>query len=97
MPDRAISSYTHAVDLNPKNEESIINRGLAYCDIGNFKKAISSFKDAEDKTGDPARLCYFKGNAYNKAKKYDEAINCYDQAIKSIHCTKMLGSIKAQS
>jgi tetratricopeptide (TPR) repeat protein len=82
MPDRAVQSYSHAVTLNPKNDESIINMGLAHCDVGNIDEAISCYNTAEERTGETAKLWYCKGNAYNKGRDHNKAVDCYSQAIK---------------
>ena len=41
--DQAIASFSEAIKLDPKSFPAYNNRGIAYCEKGNFDKAIADF------------------------------------------------------
>jgi Flp pilus assembly protein TadD len=44
--DKAISDYTKAIEINPRDAVTYTNRGLAYAQKGQFEMACSDFKRA---------------------------------------------------
>ncbi len=46
----SIEDYTKSINLNPFNREAYNNRGVSYSILGEYKKAISDFKNALHET-----------------------------------------------
>jgi tetratricopeptide (TPR) repeat protein len=44
--DQAISDYSKAIELNPKDADAYKNRGAAYLDKGQYNQAISDYNKA---------------------------------------------------
>lgn len=45
--DKAIESYTKAIELNPDHFKTYFNRGIAYSKMGERKKATDDFEIAK--------------------------------------------------
>ena len=70
---RAITSYTKAIDLNPKLVKAYDRRGSTYHALGDYQKAIEDYTKII--TLDPyIEVYYARGLAYYKLHDYQKAI-----------------------
>ncbi|MEI6046970.1 MAG: tetratricopeptide repeat protein, partial [Chloroflexota bacterium] len=80
--DRAIASYSRAINLNPKLTPAYINRGSVYTAKGYYDRALADYNRAlELEPNDP--VCFFnRGNVYRKRREYLRALSDYSEAIR---------------
>ncbi|MBN2018922.1 MAG: tetratricopeptide repeat protein [Sedimentisphaerales bacterium] len=80
--DIAISDYTRAIVINPKNADIYhCNRGLAYSHQGEYSEAISDFCRAIEIHPKDAEYYYNRGNIRVKKGEYEGARLDYLKAI----------------
>ena len=82
--EAAISSYTQAIQLNPKVEAPYYERGNAYYKIGNYKAAVADYTEVINKnTGRVwSNLAYRnRAKAYEKLGEKQKAISDWTQVI----------------
>ena len=72
--DRAIESFTKAIELNPNYAEAYNNRGNAYRDNGNFDRAIADYTKAIELKPDFVEAYNHRDDAYYAKGDYDHAI-----------------------
>jgi len=82
----AVSEYQKGLNINPKNDAARINLALAQTKLSEAEKAIQNFDEAiNNNKNNPAlnaALNYNKGVAMAKAKKYQEAINAFENSLR---------------
>lgn len=88
--EAAIASYTKAIELDPNTVSFLTNRAAAHLESGKPELAIDDCKLAVKLNSDNSLRTDFKiiaraygrmGNAYNKLKKYDEAIEAFQKSL----------------
>ncbi|MDR1227137.1 MAG: tetratricopeptide repeat protein [Prevotellaceae bacterium] len=81
MLDTQIELYSRKITANPKDTKSLMARGMAYNDNGEYGEAVNDFIQVcqlEPKNFQAFLLC---GEALSSAEDYDMAILTYSQAI----------------
>ena len=79
---KAITSFTRALELDPKNAASYLYRGLAFEGQGELNRAIDDFNQAlELKTQYPGVVYYNRGLAYAKLGKMDQALADFNRVL----------------
>lgn len=79
--DRAIDSYTKALELNPELAEAYLMRGSAYFDKGNYDLSIADYDRAIALNPRYVEAYVNRGVSYENKKNYDAAISDYSKAI----------------
>ena len=79
--DEAISDYTKALEINPRDALAYYNRGIAYNKKGRHDEAISDFNKALEINPRDAWAYYNRGIAYDNKGEYDQAISDYTKAL----------------
>lgn len=79
--EEAITTYTQAIQINPKHAEAYYNRGIAYATLQRFEEAIADFNQAIQNNPKYAEAYFNRGIIYAKQHRYEEAIADYSQAI----------------
>ena len=79
--DRAISEYTKALEINPKDAKAYIYRGGAYLGKGQYDQAISEYTKALEINPKDALAYYNRGFVYRDKGQYDEAISDYTKVL----------------
>ena len=79
--DRAIETYSRAIDLNPRAAHAYYNRGNVYHNKGEFGRAIVDYNKAIELKPDYAGAYYNRGVAYGEKGDTDRAIADYNKAI----------------
>jgi tetratricopeptide (TPR) repeat protein len=79
--DLAISKFTEAIKLDPKNCSARNNRGLSYREKGDFDAAIADFNSALKIKSDWS-VYYNRGLTYYEKRKSDSAIADFSKALK---------------
>ena len=80
--DRAISTYSEAISLDPKNALYYRNRGASYALISNYDVAIADFNKAIDLDSKDDSFYGWRGWSFYMKDNYDTAIADYTRAIK---------------
>ena len=75
--DRAIESFTKAIELNPNYAEAYNNRGNAYRDDGNFDRAIADYTKAIELKPNFVEAYNHRDDAYYAKGDYDGTIAEY--------------------
>lgn len=82
-PQNAVMYYTKAIEVDPSDDNSFTNRGLAYSELKDYNNAINDFTYALSKTPtDPVIAYNSRGLAYYKMKQYEKAVDDHTNAIK---------------
>ena len=79
--DKAITSYSNAIELDPNHALSYYNRGCAYGEIGEYEKAIADFNKAVELDPNDANAYYNRGLAYHEKGEAPEAVNDLEKCI----------------
>ena len=76
----AVTDYTKAIEMNPKDDDAYFNRGNSKSELKDYYGAISDYSKAiEIKPADDAY--YNRGKAKSDLKDYYGAISDYTKAI----------------
>ena len=79
--DKAIEAYSQSIDLRSQIVSSYNNRGVAYCQKGDFNLAIEDYTRVIELKPDHAETHYNRGVAYSQKGELDKAIQDYTKAI----------------
>ncbi len=71
--DQAISEFTKAVEMNPKDSRAYKNRGAAYMNKGQYNQAISDYTKALEINPRDAEVYNARGRTYYFSGKYKES------------------------
>lgn len=79
--DMAIANYNKVIQLNPKNSESYLSRGLSYFNKKSYEQAVSDFsKSIELDPKEP--IAYFnRAGSYEKLGNMQNAIADYQKTV----------------
>ena len=77
----AIEYYGQAIEINPQDSKSYINRGTAKAELGNHKKAIKDYDKAIEINPQYAKAYFNRGTVKAKPGNHTETIKDYDKAI----------------
>lgn len=75
QPQKAIQAYGKALELNPRDADTLTDQGIMYKNIGWYDKAIENFKKAQ--AVDPKHV----QSLYNMGIVYAESLNDKEKAI----------------
>jgi tetratricopeptide (TPR) repeat protein len=78
--DKALTSYTKAIKLNPNDAKAYNNRGFTYFQQENWQKAIQNYTQAIEINPDFALAYANRGLAYREKGNLDKAINNLEKA-----------------
>jgi tetratricopeptide (TPR) repeat protein len=79
--DQAISEFTKAIEIDPRNASAYSSRGNAYGEKGQYDQAISDYNKAIGIDPKDALTYGCRGDAYRKKGQYDQAISDYTKAM----------------
>jgi tetratricopeptide (TPR) repeat protein len=71
--DKAITDYSRAIELNPRDAKAYYNRGNAYDNKGQYDKAITDYSRAIELNPRDAVAYYNRAIANVLKKEYEEA------------------------
>jgi len=80
--DCLITNYSKAIEINSEYAVAYVNRGIAYKNKGNHKKAIEDYTKAIELKPEYAVAYNYRANSYYYLGFYEEAIKNYSKAIK---------------
>ncbi|MBI5218370.1 MAG: tetratricopeptide repeat protein [Bacteroidia bacterium] len=77
----AAEDFTKAIQLNPKDMNYYLQRGMAYGLLEDYESAIKDYTTVI--TAEPKHIFAYisRGGAYNKTKKYEKALTDFNKAI----------------
>ena len=79
LPERTLDSAQKIIELNPKNEISILNLGIMYYKLKRYDEAIVAFRQALAVRPNYDLALNYIGVSYSQQKKYREAIEAFRQ------------------
>lgn len=99
---QALYHYDKAIELNPREGVYHNNKAAVYLEMKEAEKVIESCNKAieiwkHSGSYDGAKMCKAysrKGSAYVLKKEYDEALKCYNQALKEFNDPSILEEIR---
>lgn len=80
--DRAIESYTQAIELDPTNAEAFAKLGACKFNSGDFTASLADFTKAIELDPKNADFCKQRALAYASLRQFDPAIADGEQALK---------------
>lgn len=99
--DEAIVAYRKALEINPRNNESMFGLGNAYFLSKDYTQAVQVYEQLVRANPKEGRAWYNLGEAYFNLKNYPKAINCFEclplsqrppyAFIRMAECYKLLG------
>lgn len=85
----AAEAFSKAIELNPKDIDSYINRAIAYDHLNDYENAIKDYTVVLNANPGDAYILYYRGNAlYNTGRK--------EEAIQDYKASARLGNTSAQ-
>ena len=81
-PGKSIEYLNEAIRLKPDYADAYKNRGGAYANLKEYRRAIQDYDTAIRLKLDYAKAYYNRGNVYTKLGQYQRAIQDYDTAIR---------------
>lgn len=79
--ERAISDYSRAIEISPRNAMAFFDRALAYFEKGDVDGAIRDCDKALELKPGYLEAYFVRGNAFHEKTEYDKAISDFNQAI----------------
>jgi len=79
--DKSLDAYSHAIELNPANASTYLNRAITFSMMGQYAKSIPDFDKSLDLA--PEVALTYKNRAYTLMQlgQFDKSISDYDEAI----------------
>jgi hypothetical protein len=71
--DQAISDFTKALEIDPRDDDTYINRGLTYAEKGHYEQAISDYTKALEINPRYAKVYIMRGRAYYFQREYEKS------------------------
>lgn len=81
--DRRLQKVKQQFEEHPNDPNLHFSLGFHHVRLGNYKKAITAFAEAEEKGFDGWHLEYFEAIAHRELGQYKEALDCIDISIQS--------------
>lgn len=79
--DKSLDAYSQAIDINPQNASTYLNRAITFSMMGQYAKSIPDFDKSLELA--PEVALTYKNRAYTLMQlgQYDKSISDYDKAI----------------
>ncbi|TAL62406.1 MAG: tetratricopeptide repeat protein [Bacteroidetes bacterium] len=80
--DKSLEAYSKAIEYNPNNSSTYLNRAITFSMMGQFQQSMPDFDKAIEL--DPDIALTYKNRAYTLLQlgQFDKSISDYDRAIK---------------
>lgn len=79
--DLALKDYNKAIELNPKDSVSYLNRGRAYINTKSYDLAILDFDKTIELNPKDSMAFFIRADIYEKKGKFQQAIGDYQKAV----------------
>ena len=79
--DEAIECFDKAIEINDKDTDSYYNKAIILFELGRYEEAEKEFNNIT-KLGETSYNTHYKGLTLYRERKYEEAVNEFDEAIK---------------
>jgi tetratricopeptide (TPR) repeat protein len=83
MPQRALELFDRFLAGQPDHPEGLLKKADALQKIGRNDEALAHYNRVIAKDGTLAVAHLHKGGLLNRLRRYDEALNCYEQALQA--------------
>ncbi len=81
--EEAVEAYSKTLQVDPRNEQVLYNRGRAYDELNNPEAAIQDLKNALKYDEKNVRFLLSLGDVYYKQKNFDNALYYYGLAAEA--------------
>jgi tetratricopeptide (TPR) repeat protein len=81
QPERALGDLTRAIQLDPSNAWSFVQRGLTFAQLAEYDRALQDYDQALHIQPDYAWALAVRGDVFYSLRNYDRAIADYSDAI----------------
>lgn len=78
---KSLEAYSKAIEYNPQNASTYLNRAITYSMMGQYEKSLPDFEKALDLAPDVALTYKNRAYTYMQLGKYEQSISDYDKAI----------------
>lgn len=78
---KSLDAYSKAIEYNPANSSTYLNRAITYSMMGQYAKSIPDFEKALELAPDVALTYKNRAYTYMQLGRFEESINDYDKAI----------------
>ena len=79
--DEAIECFDKAIEINDKDTDSYYNKAVILFELGRYEEVEKEFNNIT-KLGETSYNTHYKGLTLYRERKYEEAVNEFDEAIK---------------
>jgi tetratricopeptide (TPR) repeat protein len=80
---RALDCFENFLSAQPQNPEALVKKASALEKLGRVDEALASCDRAIAADGAMVTAYLFKGGLLNRLQRYDEALKCYEQAMRA--------------
>ncbi|MCX5667273.1 MAG: tetratricopeptide repeat protein [Candidatus Omnitrophica bacterium] len=80
--DKAIDSFTKAIQSNPKEQEAYFFRGATFSAIGRFDQAIDDYSKVIELNPQHEEAYWSRGYCYQNKRMDDKAIADYTESLR---------------
>jgi tetratricopeptide (TPR) repeat protein len=81
QPGEALTCFTEAVGINPKNTEALVKKGSALERLRRWDEAMACYDRALALDGSLTIAYLYKGGLFNRMEHFTEALQCYEKAL----------------
>jgi tetratricopeptide (TPR) repeat protein len=82
-PQRALDCFEKFLSEQPQNPEALVKKASALEKLGRVDEALASCDRAIAADGATVTAYLFKGGLLNRLRRYEEALGCYEQAMRA--------------
>jgi tetratricopeptide (TPR) repeat protein len=79
--DLAVTEFNKAIELNPKDAPTFVNRGLAFLNQKNYERAIADFDKAIEINPKESKMYFDRGDLHEKLGNAEKALSDYQKAF----------------
>jgi tetratricopeptide (TPR) repeat protein len=82
--EEAVQAFNHALEMQPKNADSLLGRGRAFQTLEDFERAEADFTKAQDVAENDQEMfeaLLGRGQSLNRLNRNDEAVAAYRRAV----------------
>jgi tetratricopeptide (TPR) repeat protein len=80
---RALDCFEKCLSAQPQNPEALVKKAAALEKLGRVDEAVASCDRAIAADGATVTAYLFKGGLLNRLRRYEEALGCYEQAMRA--------------
>ena len=79
--EEALEAFNKALEINPKNEYALSNKGIALVNLGRYEEALEAFNKALEINPEDESDLLWKGFVLLSLNKYEETVEAFGKAL----------------